>query len=161
MLKDCLADIEEEQVKHQSPDARYDKQTMHQASWMQTRRKGSSWLIFPSYATRCSDELDGPFQSIQKMHVRNWLCLAYEAGLVEAFDIILRYWYSYLFIVYFIFFEPLWHDILCVPLLLFHIGIFIYHLTCRYKDWHLSLFPTSWGVSPTIPLPIISLLTLP
>ena len=64
MLKDCLADIKEEQVKHQSPDARYDKQTMHQASRTRTWRKGSGRLMFPSYAAQHSDELDGPSQSI-------------------------------------------------------------------------------------------------
>jgi len=69
MPDDHLADIEEQQVKHEPLDARNDKLTTGQAG--RARGKGSSRLMCPSYAAQCSDELDGPYQSIRKRGIGN------------------------------------------------------------------------------------------
>ena len=80
MLDDHLADIGEQAVEHEQLGTRNDKLTTGQIS--RTWGKGSGRFMFPSYAARRSDELDGPCQSVGKRGVGNWLCLTYEAELV-------------------------------------------------------------------------------
>ena len=64
---DHPADIEEQSIKREPLHARNDKLTTRQASW--TRGKGGGRLMFPSYAARRGDELNGPCQSVRKRGV--------------------------------------------------------------------------------------------
>ena len=68
-----LADIEEQRVKHDPPDARNDELTAGQVGW--ARRKGGGRFMRPSYAAQCG-EFEGPYQSVCPKTGRRKLTLA-------------------------------------------------------------------------------------